>query len=349
MIRVGIVGCNYGRQVLLPAFRLDPRCEVVALAGSDRARTEELARQVEVPQAYGDWRQMIARDDIAAIAIAVPPRLQPEIAIAALQRGKALFLEKPLSGTEGGGVPIAEQARRSNRPVAVDFEFTELPAWRRAKALIDGGALGTLRHVSVTWNVENYATRMRLKSWKTDGRDGGGVIGNLGVHSLYYLEHFCGRITEMSATHYGLPGEDKNNASESTAIMAGRFEPGASYHLAISAACYLGSGHRIEFYGEEGSLALINGTADYMRGFNLFHARRPATALEKIDVAEEPDPHPDGRIAPVGRLARRFFDAIEGGAPMKPGIEEGLRADKLVWSARFSNQIGGEGIMVEQT
>ena len=44
MIGVGIVGCNYGRTVLLPAFRTDPRCEVVALAGTDRARTAGLRR-----------------------------------------------------------------------------------------------------------------------------------------------------------------------------------------------------------------------------------------------------------------------------------------------------------------
>ena len=42
MIRLGIVGCNYGRAVLLPAFRADPRCEVVALAGTDAARTAAL-------------------------------------------------------------------------------------------------------------------------------------------------------------------------------------------------------------------------------------------------------------------------------------------------------------------
>ena len=49
MIRLGIVGCNYGRTVQLPAFRLDPRCQVVAMAGSDPARTAELARQCGIP------------------------------------------------------------------------------------------------------------------------------------------------------------------------------------------------------------------------------------------------------------------------------------------------------------
>jgi len=92
LIRLGIVGCNYGRAVQLPAFRADSRCRVVALAGSDAARTAELARQSEIPEAYGDWRQMIARTDIDAVAIATPPRLQPEIAVAALKSGKPVLL-----------------------------------------------------------------------------------------------------------------------------------------------------------------------------------------------------------------------------------------------------------------
>ena len=45
MIRLGIVGSNYGRLVQLPAFRADPRCQVVALAGSDAGRTEQVARE----------------------------------------------------------------------------------------------------------------------------------------------------------------------------------------------------------------------------------------------------------------------------------------------------------------
>jgi hypothetical protein len=56
VIGVGIVGCNYGRTVLLPAFRTDPRCEVVALAGTDAARTAELARAVGVRSRSGRRR-----------------------------------------------------------------------------------------------------------------------------------------------------------------------------------------------------------------------------------------------------------------------------------------------------
>ena len=70
MIRVGIVGCNYGRTVLLPAFRADPRCEVTALAGSDAARTRVLADAAGVSKAYGDWRALVEDADIDVVAIA---------------------------------------------------------------------------------------------------------------------------------------------------------------------------------------------------------------------------------------------------------------------------------------
>ena len=53
MIGVGIVGCNYGRTVLIPAFRQDPRCEVVALAGTDTARAAELSEVIQLASLCG--------------------------------------------------------------------------------------------------------------------------------------------------------------------------------------------------------------------------------------------------------------------------------------------------------
>src|SRR5260370_25469733 len=95
MIGVGIVGCNYGRTVLIPAFRQDPRCEVVALAGTDTARTTELARAANVARGLGSWQAMVEEPALAGIAAAVPPDLQPAIAQRALALGKPGFLDKP--------------------------------------------------------------------------------------------------------------------------------------------------------------------------------------------------------------------------------------------------------------
>ena len=62
-----------------------------------------------------------------------------------------------------------------------------------------------------------------------------------------------------------------------------------------------------------------------MRGFELFHAKRPA-ALERVPVTDPIDAQfPDGRIAPVSRLAKKFFDAIEsGGTPPRPDLPKAI-------------------------
>src|SRR5436305_14446025 len=97
MIGVGIVGCNYGRRVLIPAFRDDPRCEVIALAGTDAERTAEFARAANVACGLGNWRALVEQDDVAVVAIAVRPDPQPAMAHSALELGKPVFLENPLA------------------------------------------------------------------------------------------------------------------------------------------------------------------------------------------------------------------------------------------------------------
>ena len=108
MIRVGIVGCNYGRTVLLPAFRTDPRCDVVALAGTDATRTAQLAREANVARGTGDWAALVEDRTVDAVAVAVPPGLQPEVARRALDLGKPVFVEKPLAADLAGAQAMLE-------------------------------------------------------------------------------------------------------------------------------------------------------------------------------------------------------------------------------------------------
>lgn len=339
MVRVGIVGCNYGRTVHLPAFRTDPRCEVTALAGTDAGRTAQLARESGVAHGFGAWEALVEHPEVDAVVIATPPQVQPRIALRALALGKPVFVEKPIAADLAGAADMVKSAAAHGRPAMVDFQFAEISAWRRAKELLDSGAIGALRHVMVTWNVENAATRLRLESWKTSRAAGGGTVGNFVSHCFYYLEWFCGPFMGLSARLLALPDAGADN--ESTALLAFALASNAGGSLAVSSASYLGSGHRIEFYGEDGTLVLANRTSDTMRGFELSHARRPAAALTPVAVQDALDSRfPDGRIAPVARLAARFLDAIEQGTPARPGFAEGYRVQQLIDAARRSHDLG---------
>ncbi len=338
-IRLGIVGSNYGLGVQLPAFRHDARCNVVALAGSDEARAHARAAEAGIGMAYGDWRALVEDHDIDAISIAVPPALQVDIACAALRSGKAVFAEKPMAADLAGARAMLDEARASGRPTMIDFNFHQIAAWQRAKAMLDDGAIGTLRHIAVHWHIENLSTAKRLRNWKTLSGQGGGVLGNFVSHCFHYLEWFGGPLTRLSCRLKGLPGDDD---LQTTAAVALDFKSGAIASLSMSCASYRGGGHRVEFYGEDGTLMLINTTSDYMRGFQLLHARRPAEALTAVTVDDPLDAQypSDGRLAPVARLAKIFFDAVESGGTAQPGFAEGFRVQQLIDAAQRSNRDG---------
>jgi len=344
LIRLGIVGSNYGRTVHLPAFRMDKRCEVVALAASNEERARGFAGDAGVAKGYGDWRALVDDPEVDAVAIATMPALQARVAMHALSLGKPVFAEKPMASTLADARAMLDAAQRSGRPAMIDFNFTQIMAWLRAKELLDAGAVGTLRHMAVHWQVENRAVQMRMKTWKTLTDDGGGVLGNFISHTFHYIEWFCGPIARLTARLGGLPGEDD---VQTTVAMALELQGGPLVSLSMSCASWLGSGHRLEFYGEDGTLVLHNRTADYMRGFELFHARRPAAALEQIAVDDPADAcQPDGRIAPVSRLAKLFFDAVENSGKPQPGFAEGYRVQQLIDAAQRSHR---QGAMVGTT
>lgn len=341
MIRLGIVGSNYGRTVQLPAFRADPRCQVVALAGSDAGRTAELAHASGVPKAYSGWRALVEDTEVDAVAIATPPRLQTEIALRALELGKPVFAEKPLAGDLDSARVMLRAAQTSGKATMVDFNFMQILSWLRAKEMLDTGAIGKLRHATVHWHVENYSIQQRLRSWKTSGESGGGVLGNFVSHCFYYLERFLGPLVGLSARVSGLPDAPE---LETTAAMALQFGSGVLVSLSMSCASFGGHGHRLEFFGEDGTLVLHNPSADYMRGFELSIAKRSA-ALVYVPVNDSADAqYPDGRIAPVSRLAKLWFDAIERGGTAKPGFAEGYRVQRLIDAARRSH---GQGTWID--
>jgi predicted dehydrogenase len=230
---------------------------------------------------------------------------------------------------------MLEAARRSGQPTIIDFNFPELPSWRRAKEILDSGALGRLRHVVVTWNVENQATRLRLKSWKTRGGEGGGgLLGNFVCHCFYYLEWFCGPIAGLGGRVFPLPDGD----AESSIALAIAFASGVGGSLQMSCASFLGSGHRLEFYGDDGTLVLTNPTADYFRGFQLMQARRPDSSLQAVATEDvSADRFSDSRVAPVARLVQRFVDACERGGSPSPGFAEGYRVQGLIDAARHAH------------
>jgi len=330
-IKVGIAGIGFGQAVLAPAFALQPCCEVKAICASSEERARAVAQKLGIENAYGDWRRLCDDPQLNALAIATPPPLQPEIAIAAFNAGKAVFCEKPLATSLRHALAMVKAARISGRANMVDFEFPEIPAWQQARLLLQQGALGRIRQATVNWSVETYAIAKRIVSWKTQREEGGGIMYLFVSHVLHYVEFLLGSIHQLSCRMF--PTASASDALGETfvtlSVVAGSGVPVA---VSVSTAAFLGSGHSLEIYGDEGTLILRNPTSDYISGFQLFFAARGAKQLEQIS-GSPPLPGEalsDGRIQAVGKLAGRFLDWIESGKPACPSFRQGLRVQALL-------------------
>jgi predicted dehydrogenase len=333
-LNIGVIGIGFGQQVHVPAFRLDNRCVVRAIAATDPDRARMVAGALGIPKACGDWGELIDDPAIDAVAIAVPPTEQAAIAIAAAKAGKHLFCEKPMAASTAEGRRMLKAADKAGVVHAMDLMFPEIPEWKQARELAHSGNLGRIRQVVLNWRVETYAYREQLVSWKTNKSEGGGVLNSFASHSLYYLEWLFGPITAIMARLHARKG-----GAESQVDILARFAAGMPGTLSWSADAFLGTGHRLEVYGDAGTMILENRTSDYARGFTLSLGTRQTGTLAPVPkkATAGQDSHKDGRIAGMQPIARRFVDAILKGGTVRPNLRDGLRTQLLLDAARVSH------------
>ena len=250
-VRIGIIGVGFGQQVHLPAFRADARCQVVALCAQTLERAGGVAQRLGVSEVYGDVREMLASRQVDAVSIAVPPAAQPELVIAAAKVGKHVFCEKPLAVDVPAAARALAAVERAGVAHAMDFMFPEIGAWQRARSVLEAGTLGKLRHAALSWRVETYAFAAGLDSWKRRSRDGGGTLSQFVSHSFFYLEWLLGPVARVAArlTPHGVAGDAR-------ADLWLELASGCPVTVSVAADAFLGSGHRLEIYGEQGTLSV---------------------------------------------------------------------------------------------
>lgn len=332
--RVGIVGIGFGQHVHVPAFRLDERASVHAICASTPERARAVAARLNIPSAFGGWRELLADPQIDIVGISVPPALQAEIAIAAAAAGKHVFAEKPLALNASDARRMSDSVREAGVVGVVDFEFREIAAWRRLKTLLDERAIGRLRHVYFSWRVETMANREGKLSWKRDLSLGGGTLNLFGSHALDSILWAFGSVNRVAARAWS-PGPDIAEARVEAWLET---VDGLPISLSLAADAALGSGYRLEIYGDDGALMLENGTSDYASGFTLTLGQRgkPPTSLELEPLRAGSD----GRIAATASVVRRFLDSVETGSPVEPNFNDGLAVQRLMDAIRDAERSG---------
>ena len=317
--RLGIIGSGFGRYVHEPAFKKN-KVAAVRSAGSK------------------DWKGLISDPSLNLLSVAVPPKHQPRIALDAIRRKKALFLEKPLALDARQARRVWRAAAAARVPVMVDFEFTGIRAWQRARAAVQSGIVGRVHTLLVHWQMQTYVNQTGKKSWKSDSLAGGGVLLQFASHSLHYLEWMNGPIRRLYCRTAGSPNAD--GKGETFAHLSFVFKNGSAGSALIDTDAPNGAGHRVEFFGDKGSLALFNPDPKHALVFELDRTLPDGRVRKILRSGSGSKASHDGRIPPVSVLTGRLLRWMRTGRRQSPDLAEAVRTQVLLDAARRSSRTG---------
>ena len=182
-----------------------PKLDIVGVASRDPARADAYARQWDIPRAYGSYEALIEDREIEAVYISLPNNLHCEWATKAVDGGKHVLCEKPLTRRVADAEALFEAAERNHRFVSEGFMFRHHPQTKRLAELVAEGAIGELRLVRSTFSYSLYdQTNIRLR---TDVE--GGALMDVGCYCVSGSRLIAGEPDSVAArAWYGETGTD---------------------------------------------------------------------------------------------------------------------------------------------
>jgi predicted dehydrogenase len=176
-IRVGVIGYGYWGPNIVRNFTGLEKCELAAVCDKNPNALKRVARAYPGVHATTDFSEVLRSPDIDAVAVVTPVWTHFELAKAALENGKHVFVEKPFTSTSHQAEELIELAERRNLRIMVDHTFLFNGAVRKIRELVDRGALGPLYYFD--------STRVNLGLFQHDVS----VIWDLAPHDLSIMDH----------------------------------------------------------------------------------------------------------------------------------------------------------------
>jgi predicted dehydrogenase len=303
-VGVAVIGTGWGATVMIPALRLSPDVEVVAVCAGHLDRAEAAAERFGIPSAYGDVRTLAGADGVDLVCVCTPPPTHHDLAITLLEAGHHIFVTKPLASSVDEAAHLNEVATRQGVVHAVDAGGRYVPVHRYMRDLVADGYLGELRFVSNTYfssSATTVGSVIYYSSWVSK-RPFGGMLHTSLSHTIDRLRFVFGELSDISgatatlirekpilaAEHRSTYGLDHGGAlvigmepvdADDTVIMQGRFAGGGLFNVSSSWSLPHGTEDHLEAYGSEGALLL---DASGM----LYGARLSESGLHPLPVPE---------------------------------------------------------------
>jgi myo-inositol 2-dehydrogenase / D-chiro-inositol 1-dehydrogenase len=192
---VGIVGAGWMAREHRRVLESLDGVSIAAVCDVERERAEELAQGTGA-RVYVDWRDLLDREDLAALVVCIPPLAHREPTVAALTRGLPVYLEKPIARTLEDAAAIVEVAEQTGTVCAVGYQWHALDLLDDLRQLLEGEQVGLLVGTSIG--------PTQSRPWFLDRRAGGGNLLERGSHHLDLARAVGGDVVSVQATASGV-------------------------------------------------------------------------------------------------------------------------------------------------
>ena len=251
-VKWGVLGAaKFARDQMAPAIHAASGAEFYALATSDATKAEGFAAFNPNLKVHSSYDALLADPQVEAVYIPLPNHLHVEWTLKALAAGKHVLTEKPIAMRASQIDQIIAARDAAGLLAAEAYMIVFHPQWRRAKALVEQGAIGRVLHVDAAFSYDN---RNDTDNIRNRPETGGGGIRDIGVYTYGSVRFVTGaEPVELQARVKLENGVDV--WAHVTAEMAG---PGGQFSYTALTSMRLFLRQEVVFQGEKGMIRVAN-------------------------------------------------------------------------------------------
>lgn len=319
VLGAGMIGAVHARALA----ELADTAELAVIADVDAAKAAGMAGPFGAEHT-SDVAAMLARPDIDAVSICTPSGRHAEHAVAALEAGKHVVIEKPIDVSLAAADRIIDAERRTGRTVAVISQHRFDKSSEKVLESVRSGHLGTITSAIAShawWRGQSYYDSGDWRgTWELDG---GGATMNQTVHTINLMVTTLGTPIEVFA-YTGCLAHERIEV-EDTAVAVVRFASGALGMIHGTTAAYPGLDASLRIFGSKGSAVISNDELVFLHentGDAPEIAMSEMTGLNQVTDDYRLQPEEAGLGTAHRAQLADFIQAVDTGSPVRVGTQE---------------------------
>lgn len=324
MVKIALIGCGTMGRTHAGGYLKIKEAAVTAFCDIQEDRAVRLA-ELHGAVTFTSFEEMMEQGDFDVLDVCLPTYLHKEYAIAAMNKGKHVFCEKPIALTLEDGEAMLEAAAANGVKFSVGHVLRFFPSYRQAQEQIETGRLGVPRLIRTTRN--QAFPQWSWENWYQDYEKSGGPIMDLVIHDVDWIIRNVGAVERVFAKSF-----NGTVAGQEHCILLLRLNNGAIAHVEGSWAYPSGSAFHVTYE--------IVGTKAQIEFDNLSTSPVVKQTYEEGQHKLEAFSPVEGIAEPYCAELNEFVRSIEYNLPLAVTGQEAIEALKVVLAGIQSSQTG---------